>query len=331
MSANDLHALSALVTYLRAEAMQPSLVSFRRRALARLSSHLPFDRAIWADARVVDRMVLRAPELFNIIPAEQHLFETAAYGDPRLPTVLAQSGTAFAYSVGPDDPAAYLAAVMTLGLEHFLSIAHFDPILGMASGIVLFNSLGRPAFTAENRVFIEAAFPHLRATWTECQVNALLQEAGVPVRPRVCNATTQGLLFTAAQDDFVAMLQLEWPDWIGPHLPPALIDPRAGTVKPTFYGKRIIVHTAKAIDTAVIAVRERSAIDDLTVRERAVAELCGQGFSYKEISASLNIAPSTARNHIAAVHKRLNVKRNSEIGRLLTQTATPWPPVGRAN
>ena len=81
----------------------------------------------------------------------------------------------------------------------------------------------------------------------------------------------------------------------------------------------------------MIAVRERSAIDDLTVRERAVAELCGQGFSYKEISASLNIAPSTARNHIAAVHKRLNVKRNSEIGRLLTQTATPWPPVGRAN
>ena len=218
--------------------MQPSLVGFRRRALARLSRHLPFDRAIWADARVVDRMVLRAPELFNIAVAEQHLFETAAYGDPRLPAVLAQSGTAVAYSAGPDDPAAYLAAVRTLGLAHFLSIAHFDSILGMASGIVLFNALGRPAFTAANRVFIEAAFPHFRAAWTECQVNALWQEAGVPVRPRVCSATTHGLLLTAAHDDFVAMLRLEWPDWVGPHLPPALIDRGAGTVKPTFHGRR---------------------------------------------------------------------------------------------
>lgn len=321
MSANDLQFLSSLVSYLRDEAARPAVAHFRRRALARINSHLPFDRAIWADARVADQMLLRVPELFNIPPAQQPLFETAAYADPRLPTVLARSGTAFAYSVEPTDPAAYRAAVTRLGLEHFLSIAHFDPVLGIASGIVLFGPPGSPAFTAEQCDLIQAAFPHLRRTWTECQVGALSHQTGGHTRPHVCRATTQGLLFTATQDDFAAMLQLEWPEWVGPQIPSALIDPATHGVKLTYTGRWIVVRTATAVDTAVIAVRKRSAIDGLTVREKVVAELCGLGLTYKEISACLAIAPSTARNHIAAIHKRLNVKRNSEIGRLLAQAA----------
>ena len=80
------------------------------------------------------------------------------------------------------------------------------------------------------------------------------------------------------------------------------------------------------MDTALVIARERSVVDDLTVRELSVAQLCAQGFTYKDISARLRLAPATARNHIAAVHRRLGVTRNSEVSGLLAMTAPPWPP-----
>jgi DNA-binding CsgD family transcriptional regulator len=54
-------------------------------------------------------------------------------------------------------------------------------------------------------------------------------------------------------------------------------------------------------------------------KSRRGAELCAQSASYRDIAATLGIAPAIARNHIAAVHKRLGVNRNAAIASLLAQ------------
>lgn len=80
-----------------------------------------------------------------------------------------------------------------------------------------------------------------------------------------------------------------------------------------------------AVDTALVVVRQRSVVDDLTARERAVAELCAQGLTFRDIASWLGLAPTTARNHLAAVHRRLGVTRNSEVASLLAMAAAPLP------
>ena len=318
MTETSLQALGDVITWLGAKASAAMVEDFRRDALVHLRRHVPFDRAIWAEARIEGKMALREPELFGIATNDRAAYEAAAYLDPRLPVVLATGGRALAYSAGPDDPASYVEAISALGLKHFLSIARFEATLGIASGLVLFSGPKRRPFTARQRDFIDAVFSHLVAAWTECQVAALDLDAR-EIRPSLCKATVQGLTITAAQPELVALLRLEWPDWVGPDLPPALIDEAVLRIKSAYDGAQIIIRATTAVDTAILAVRRRAAVDDLTGRERAVAELCAAGLSHKEIAVQLGIAPATARNHIAAVHRRLKVRRNSEVGPLLAR------------
>ncbi len=325
MTSPPLQALSELTLWLRQGGMAGA--EPRRNALVRLNRQVPFERAIWADAVIADRMSLRAPELYGIEPGHRAAFEAAAFADPRLATVLGSPGRAVAYSVRRDDPPDYLAAVAVIGVGHFISIADFDPVLGLAGGLVLFAAPDRPAFTEADRAFVEAAFPHLRAGWIQRQVDEVLSTTGVLRSEPPWAAASQGLALTAAAPEFVALMRLEWPSWVGPRLPGDLITPE-GALKLSHLGARIAVGARMAIDTAVLWARPRSLADDLSPRELMVARLCAEGLSHKEISARLSIAPTTARNHIAAVHRRLNVKRNSEIGALLLQLgADPEPGV----
>src|SRR5581483_1994091 len=105
----------------------------------------------------------------------------------------------------------------------------------------------------------------------------------------------------------------------------SLIDPRTGAALGVYLGKRIVAYAKTAVDTALIVARERSVVDDLTPRERSVADLCAQGLTYRDIASWLGLAPATARNHLAAVHRRLGVTRNSEVASLLAMAAAPWP------
>jgi DNA-binding CsgD family transcriptional regulator len=328
MSADSLLALSALIICVKTNSDGGVSATFRRDALRELETQVGFDQAIWAEALISNQLSLRSAQLHNINEAARTDFERAAYADPRLPAVLGAPGRAHAYSVSPDDPAAYRGLAAHINVGHFISICQFDPILGIASGIVLFAAPKRGPFGDEQRSFVEAAFPHLMAGWSRCQIVKLERAARANQSLPRFSAACRGSTLEAAEPEFLSLMQAEWPNWIGPRLPDALLDPATGVVIPIYRGKRVVAHAKAAVDTSLIVVRKRSAADDLTTRERSVAELCAQGLTYREIAARLGLAPATARNHLAAVHRRLGVTRNSEVASMLATTVTPWPTDG---
>ena len=324
MSTNSLQALSELIIWIQTNSQDGASATFRRDAIDRLQTQIGFDQAIWAQAVISEGLSLRSAQLHNIEEQARADFERAASADPRLPVVLGAPETAHAYSVRPDDPELYRELVAQIDVGHFISICRFDPILGIASGIVLFGARGRDPFSEEQRRFVEAAFPHLMAGWTHAQVVELERQARASQAFPRFSAVCRGATLDAAEPEFLTLMRAEWPDWVGPRLPGALIDPRTGTALAAYAGKRIVIHGKIAVDTTLIVARERSVADELTARERAVAELCAQGLNYREIAARLQVAPATARNHFAAVHRRLGVTRNSEVAGLLAMARAPW-------
>lgn len=71
----------------------------------------------------------------------------------------------------------------------------------------------------------------------------------------------------------------------------------------------------------------------LSEREIAIAERYGEGRTHKDISAELNIAPSTVRNHLAAVYRKLRVKNKPELIRELAARKSEFgilPPLDTA-
>lgn len=58
-------------------------------------------------------------------------------------------------------------------------------------------------------------------------------------------------------------------------------------------------------------------IDNLTPRQLQVAKLAADGHTVEEIAQEIRVSPSTARDHLDAVRRKLGVSRKREIGRSL--------------
>lgn len=74
--------------------------------------------------------------------------------------------------------------------------------------------------------------------------------------------------------------------------------------------------TEPTLGAPVILARERFAPclpSDMTPRQVDVARALAEGLSTKEIARRLGIAPSTAKDHIAAVMAVLGAKRRAEV------------------
>lgn len=314
-------AFGAFLLWLREASRNTSPASFRFDVLTRLQDHVGFSRAIWGDALIDGRMDLRKPEMFGFGPDAQPDAELGAFADPRLARVLGAPGVSHGYSLGENDPPQLRTLAAKHHIGHILSIARFDEPLGLASGIVFVRSGEREAFSEADRLFVDAAFDHVMQAWTDCQIGSLTGDMRWGRGETRLAAAAQGLAILAAESGFTELIRLEWPDWSGPELPVAAIATETGLPLSHFLGDKIVMRVSMHDDVALIAVRSRSRADSLSGQERRVAELCVAGLTYKEIATQLGIAATTARNHIAAVHRRLNVRRNSEIGPVLAEAA----------
>lgn len=317
MSCSSVQDFSDFMQDLADIAERATPADFRSLALGALQCRIGFKAAIWGTAAIGEGLSFREVAILGLPQTAVAEVEAGASADPRLPVVLSSPGTSYAYSVSGDDPEIMRVQMARYGLAHILSTAFFDAGLGLASGIVLMGSANREAFDEAERAFMEAAFPHLLRGWSANQIKALTREiAASNGMPRHAAAIRHGVV-AAAEEEFLLLFRQEWPGWHGPVLPADVCALLALADGGRHVGAVVVLTLRHGHDVSLMLIRERVAADDLRPRERAVAELCATGFTYREIADALGMAPATARNHIASVHRRLGVSRNSEISALL--------------
>jgi DNA-binding NarL/FixJ family response regulator len=112
---------------------------------------------------------------------------------------------------------------------------------------------------------------------------------------------------------FADVLRLEWPDAEEWTLPRALMDALLPDGRRRYSGKRVIVGAVELGDLLFLKARRKLPADTLTARERVVAWHVAEGLTHKEIAQRLDIAPATVRNHIQAIHRRLDVHNSAEL------------------
>lgn len=317
MSNGDILDFSAFMAELAecTERVEPA--DFRQAALKALQGHIAFTAAIWGSAAIGAGLAFREVVLTGLPATAIAEVEAGASADPRLLSVLGSPGRSVAYSVSAADPEIMQAQMARYGLEHIMSTAFFDAELGLASGIVLLGAKTAAPFDAAAERFMEAGFGHLLRCWSENQIRALGREIAVAAGLSSHSAASHHGVVSAAQEGFLTLFRLEWPGWRGPLLPEAVRGLLLGPEGCRHLGREIVLSVRHGHDVSLLLIRKRVVADDLRPREREVAQLCAGGASYREIADALGIASATARNHIAAVHRRLGVNRNSEISALL--------------
>jgi DNA-binding NarL/FixJ family response regulator len=66
-------------------------------------------------------------------------------------------------------------------------------------------------------------------------------------------------------------------------------------------------------------------VDELTERERMIAEWVGQGLTNKQIAKELGISSETVKRHVRNIFAKLGLRRRSELAFLVANDAKPRP------
>lgn len=308
------HFGSALLDIQRL-ARDKALESFHHQALQRLQHLLPFDKAWWGRAALLDGLPEEhSRHLFALPPEYLDDWQSIRAQDITVDRVYATPEHAVIVDMqAADSPAGlrWLAARHDLG--ELICIIHIDPLTQLSDHLSLYRGPGAPRFGALDRLLLDNLMPHLVAAVSVNQIRTLvamresLQSHALAMA--VCDR--HGVLH-CAERGFVELLLTEWPQWTGPQLP-AQASPQG------YAGARLVIESRIVGDLHLLTARRRGPMERLSGREREVALLFGEGRTYKEIARELDLAPNTVRHHIRSLYSKLGVNDKASVAHLLHQ------------
>lgn len=314
-SAALLAAFGAAVLDINRLARDKTLERFHRTALERLQQLVPFQRAWWGRAALIDGVpVEHSAHLFNL---EEHYVEdwrSISHDDITVGLVHARPGTAVAVDMQATAGLRWLGARHDIG--ELLCVIHVDPITRLSDHVALYRTPGGPPFADQEKLLLGQLSAHLAAAVSANQIRTLVALRESLERQALAMAVCDryGVLH-CAERGFVDLLLGAWPGWTGPQLPEE-------TSPQGYRDARLVIDSRQVGDLYLLTARQPSAIEQLSNREGDVALLFSEGKTYKQIARDLGLAPNTVRHHIRTIYSKLGVNDKASIAHLLHQ----FPP-----
>ncbi len=204
--------------------------------------------------------------------------------------------------------------------QHALVTTFVQPDTLRAHEFVFYRSEGDGAFSEQERLLCQQLVPHLIESQTINRTLGIARLSGHHRSPhRSLGIVDMHGVLHYQEGEFSNQLRREWPDWQGNSLPPPLHKALLETGQELFLGRLLVVTRLVDEDLVILRVRSRKPVDDLSARQLLVALQIAQGLSHKEVARKMCIAPATVRNHIQAIHTRLQVRNSAELVEQLTR------------
>lgn len=302
------------------------LAAFQSWCLATLKPHLRFDGAIWglrSDAEGQAGRRINIAHVHRIGEDVLDRLEEARSGDFAGRRPLGRALNICLADETWDGPAH--VALREHGYSHAmlntLSIRCADACAAGQQFIILRRKSAGQRFSSDEAASLEWLAPHMMQAYAACRRLCLeaaqagdLRSAGLAV----AMIDRDGVIHDR-QARFVAMLRREWSDWPGTRLPEPLLEltaRRAGTPW-RFLGEQVAADFVPVDDLYLVSVRPRHGADILTSRETEVAQHYAAGGNFREIAASLDLAPATVRSHLRNVFGKLGIRNKSQLAAAL--------------
>lgn len=282
---------------------------FQQDTLVALRPLITFDYAAWGggvarNRRITDVVMLdQCDRVFSEWSSSIAAFDL--YGDQ----VLRQLGHAVMFDDLPyyRNSVAYNEHWRRYDTAHMLTTSMADPIKGYGSFLSLCKTDARDSFHECERHIKQLLMPHIA---NALQLN---RQAAVKSLARSCESLAivnphVGILSSGG--DFDGLLRMELGSTVSRRLTALL--PAKGE-KAAWQGRDIQIRFSPLGDNFLLRARTRHPTERLSPREQQVAELFSGGMSYHEVAKALNVAPSTARTHIAKIYERLGINSKANL------------------
>lgn len=297
---------------------------FQRRAFDALSERLEFDTGWWGTASQVpgEPPIVHATLPYRLPVTYASLWEAIREEDIIAQAVMAAPGTTVNFTRKQLYSSPGLASLMArFGITNCLCTVTMVWELNLMVFASLYRLEGKPPFNENERRYMQLLMPHLTAALTSNWMLHLERTRAARAAPgtgALAVVDRKGVL-CVADPALSEQLRREWPNWIGPVLPPPLLEHlRAGAA---FAGSRLSVRFHPIGELWMVETRPVTEVMRLSPRESEIARRFSAGQSYKEIARDLGIAPTTARHHLREIYRKLEVSDKAALARKLPADA----------
>lgn len=296
--------------YQDARSMLPE--QFQRVSLQRMQTLVPFDFAAWGGGTAYDRQITS----LVMLNQSHRLFSTwgeVADRDAYCDLALRQTDRVVLFDDVPHfrQSEAYVDHWQSFQARHMAATIMTEPIMGYVSFIGICRDSARQPFSAQERDMKQLLIAHLGSALRLSQEHLLNQQVGAEEGHGLATRGGQ-LLYT--QSLFRQLMREEW----GRHstkIPIAVL--KLAEKTGIWRGHAIQLQLEPNGNYHLLRAEPLFKPVHMTLRERAIAELFAQGRSHKEVARELDVAPSTVRNHLAHIYRRLNIHNKTELLQLL--------------
>lgn len=284
---------------------------FQDAALRLVREVLPFDSSMWGSAAPTPQGIdIHTIHLHNQPPEMLVAYEEVKHLDTAAQAAGQQLRHTLAFNAGDWFSNPGQAALRDYGARfeqaNFFISSDFDPGTQLVHWVTLFRADEQARCTQGESELLALLAPHVMQALTLNRVAHLdrLDALGADGRgSAICDL--RGAIYHADRP-FETLLKAEWSGWNGNRLPNGLVETfQRGTAQ--HRGAVVVVSHRIEQGLMFLRARPRSVVDDLTPRERAVAELVARGSTYKEIAQILQRSPATVRNQIRSIYDKLKI------------------------
>ncbi len=292
-----------------------------------LQEIIQFDSGIWLGGSSGKRMTLHSQFLYNQ-PAEmmENYEDTLNQDDFLRHAVLSSPGrTVNVYDLISREQLVCMPAydhIKKYGMEQVLSTCVLDDVGGLFNFISFYREDYENHFTREDLKLKEFLVPHLVEAANNNLFHHWRQKTSLCFQDQHAAIADERGMLRDAQSEFLSLLVSEWKEWEGPLLPRQLVNFVAAGKQGRYHGKIINFDISHLGDLFYIEAFKRTLLDDLTHREKQIAQVLAKGCTYKEVAREMGLSPSTVTNHANSIYRKLGIKNKVELSRKLDSSKT---------
>jgi DNA-binding CsgD family transcriptional regulator len=316
-------AISQLLLRLHERAHELGYRAFQNFSLKEIATLIPFDGGLLAMGTIQNGVPHGHDALLDRRPPEFiQSWEQIKTEDRVVMAAMREPDRTHAFDVEGgflDGCDAALAHCREWKVAHILCTASIDAATGLYRVMAMHREdPGRP-FSETERAAKELIVPHLFAAARQARIGQLRESSrGYAGHGRAAAIVGDSGLVLEAEPNFVEILRAELPGFQGPWLPADLWRELRSDVERERSLQRVIVRTSPVQGVWLLQTRRRVAADQLTAREREVAEAFSLGENYREIGARLSLSPNTVRRHLANIYEKLGISSKAELDRMVS-------------
>jgi len=205
-------------------------------------------------------------------------------------------------------------------LAHVLVTAMVAQQAGLYWVLSVYGSDPKRPFTEDERAAMELVVPHVIAASRRARLGQLrARTAMTDAHGQAAAIVNDEGIILEAEPGFTDLLRGEFSGWEGPLLPRAVHDVAlAGRSTREVLGRLAVRSDPSAGGVFLLHVRRAVPADQLTTREREIAQLFSEGDTHRQLGARLGVSPNTVRRHLFNIYEKLGISSKVELQKMLS-------------